>query len=192
MQTRLRSSLRRALVPADAAESAPALPPVSAILAAPLPYLDAVIHETLRVAAPAGAVARRARVDTTVLGCPIPAGTHVVLNTRFPPRAEVPEALRSRTCRAVAERRRRARGGGSSSSSSSPALAESGREREMGRFEPRRWLAVDADGREVFDEGALPCLVFGGGFRGCFGELLPSCHPALFFMSPSAATVPDS
>lgn len=42
---------------------------------------------------------------------------------------------------------------------------------DLSVFEPRRWLVRDENGGEVFDGNALPTLVFGGGFRGCFGKL---------------------
>ncbi|GAB1316313.1 hypothetical protein MFIFM68171_06523 [Madurella fahalii] len=156
VQSALRSALQSAF-PNDQS------PPAAAILAAPLPYLDAVLEETIRVSAPAGIIARVARVDTTILSCPIPKGTHVLMNTRFQARPAwtVSEDVRSESSRVGQVKR--AKGGGLEGPSG----------QELDRFDPRRWLVVDEEtGREVFDGNALPSLVFGGGYRGCFGKKL--------------------
>ncbi|KAK3682065.1 cytochrome P450 [Podospora appendiculata] len=134
-----------------------------AILDTDVPYLDAFIEETLRAAATAAIAARIAVVDTEILGCRIPAGTNVLLNTRVLEASThtVDEDMRSPTSRAA--QTKRARGG---------LDGESGLNLDV--FEPRRWLVKDEahQGKEVFDKNALPSLVFGGGLRGCFGKRL--------------------
>ncbi|KAK3331867.1 cytochrome P450 [Cercophora scortea] len=134
-----------------------------AILDTDVPYLDAFIEETLRAAATAAITARIAVVDTEILGCRIPAGTNVLLNTRVleKPSHTVDEDMRSPTSRTA--QTKRARGG---------LDGESGLNLDV--FEPRRWLVKDEahEGKEVFDKNALPSLVFGGGLRGCFGKRL--------------------
>jgi hypothetical protein len=137
-------------------------PSTAEIIDTDIPYLDAVVEETVRVSVTAGIIGRRATVDTEVLGCPIPKGTNVILNTRLsrPLPAEkggVSEELRSATSRAAHQKR--TRGG---------LYGYSGKNLDV--FEPRRWLTRDESGREVFDAYALPALVFGGGLRGCFGK----------------------
>ncbi|KAL2257902.1 hypothetical protein VTK26DRAFT_8996 [Humicola hyalothermophila] len=165
------------------------LPTASQILSAPLPYLDATIHEALRTCVPAGAITRRATRDTTVLGCPVAAGTHLMLNTRVDQAPGREGATRvddgsRRTGRdqegAAGGAALRLGGGGSGAEDGLPQREGGGKRAPAGngnscwwaldRFEPRRWLVSDQEGREVFDGNALPTLVFGGGLRGCFGK----------------------
>jgi hypothetical protein len=118
------------------------------------------MEETVRVAATAGIIVRRVAVDTEVLGYRVPKGSNLILNTRLTvPHYGVPEERRSATSRVAQERR--TRGG---------LDGESGR--DLAKFEPRRWLVTDDSGNEVFDPNELPANVFGGGFRGCFGEFV--------------------
>ncbi len=157
----IQGTLRSALLssfPSSAADSSP--PSAAQILDADIPYLDAALEETVRVSATAGIVARRATVATTVIGCPVPAGTELVLNTRFARTPiSVPEDHRSASSRAVQAKRGAGSGG---------LDGESGR--DLHCFEPRRWLGRGEGGEDVFDASALPSLVFRGGLRGCFGE----------------------
>ena len=149
------ATLRRALqsafdnkVPETAAE----------ILDAEIPYLDASVEETVRVAGTAGITTRQALVDTEVLGCRIPKGAHLLLNIRimYPP-MDVAENLRSASSQAA--QAKRTQGG-----------FDGHPGRDLHLFEPRRWLTKDSEGKEVFDAYALPTLTFGGGLRGCFGR----------------------
>ncbi|KAK0724423.1 cytochrome P450 [Lasiosphaeris hirsuta] len=131
-----------------------------AILEADIPILDATIEETARCSATAAITTRRALVDTEVLGHRIPAGTNVLLNLRIRDEPfEVDESCRSATSQTAQSKRTRGGFDGPSG-------------RELDRFEPRRWLAQDNKGNEVFDAYSLPALTFGGGFRGCFGKRL--------------------
>ncbi|KAK4442074.1 cytochrome P450 [Podospora aff. communis PSN243] len=136
------------------------LPSANAIIGEDIPFLDAVMEETLRCAATSPVINRDVLVDTEILGRKVPAGSVLFLNLRidhdpFP----VDEAIRSPTSRAA--QLKRTRGG---------FEGESGR--DITKFEPRRWLTKDAEGREVFDAYSLPTLGFGGGYRGCFGKRL--------------------
>ncbi|TLD23974.1 hypothetical protein PspLS_06416 [Pyricularia sp. CBS 133598] len=157
IQQELRDSLRKAFgVPTNGR----GLPPPHDIASKDIPYLDAFIHETLRMANTAGSVVRRATTNTVVLGCPVPAGTELVLNTRvLKTPIPVEETLRSVTCREA--QAKRPRGG---------IDGPSGHNLEA--FNPRRWLYPGPEGRDIFDPEALPTLVFSHGTRGCFGKRL--------------------
>jgi hypothetical protein len=152
VQTTLRTALQKAF-------PGPALPSATEILTADIPYLDATCEETVRLSGTAKANLRQALVDTQILGCPIPKGAEIFMNFHVNrPQVGVEEGKRSETSRAAEEKRQ---GGG----------FEGVAGRDLGRFEPGRWIVVDeATGRERFDAYALPSLAFGGGFRGCFGE----------------------
>ncbi|KAF2758044.1 cytochrome P450 [Pseudovirgaria hyperparasitica] len=134
-----------------------------------IPYLDAFLQETLRFAVTAGAIVRRTTVDTQILGYHVPAGTDVIMNTRVlkTPR-NIPEDLRSPTSRAAYEKNSR--------SSSINGHAE----KSLEIFEPSRWLSRATTGQETFNPHALPTLVFGGGFRGCFGKRLAMYELRIF------------
>ncbi len=112
----------------------------------------------MRLAGTAKANLRQALVDTTILGCPVPKGAEIFMNyhiNRTP--ASVDEGVRSETSRAAGEKHGDGLGGVAG--------------RDLGAFEPRRWIKVDdKTGEEVFDAYALPALAFGGGYRGCFGK----------------------
>ncbi|KAJ0124521.1 hypothetical protein J7T55_005859 [Diaporthe amygdali] len=152
VQSELRAALR-------AAFPGPDPPTVNEIIQTEIPYLDGACEEGLRLAGTAKAMLRQAVVDTQVLGCPIPKGTEVFLNlhiNRQP--APIDEAKRSHTSQEAASKR----GDGFQG----PAG------RDLGRFEPKRWLVKGESGKEVFNPYALPSLAFGGGYRGCFGRRL--------------------
>ncbi|KAK0649646.1 cytochrome P450 [Cercophora newfieldiana] len=154
------SQLRRALSAAFGNEPFPKLPSANAILEADIPYLDAMMEETIRVAATSAIINRDVLVDTEILGKRVPAGSILFLNLRIDHTPyPVDESLRSATSQAA--QAKRTRGGFD---------GESGRDIE--KFEPRRWLTKKADGEEVFDAYSLPVLGFGGGYRGCFGKRL--------------------
>jgi len=169
MNRRCQTTLRQAVEAAFPRTSigVPASPSAAEIVESDIPYLDAFIEEVIRSGAPAGAVARRALVDTKILGYRIPAGTNVIMNTRLcRPLGNVPEELRSPTSRAAHEKR--ARGG---------LEGEPGQ--NLDRFDPGRYLVRDVvSRRDVFDPLALPQVMFGGGLRGCFGMCISP--PPLF------------
>jgi cytochrome P450 len=122
-----------------------------------VPYLDAVIEESLRCAAPLPLTARTTKMDTVILGHKVPKGTTILFPADGPglkmPAYPVDDALRS----------------------------ESSREKHRGGqwetegielFKPERWLKEDESGNVVYDSQAGPMLAFGLGPRGCFGKRL--------------------
>lgn len=150
VQSELRAALR-------AAFPGPKPPTVTEIIQAEIPYLDGACEEGLRLAGTAKANLRQAVVDTEILGYRIPKGTEIFLNlhiNRQP--APVDEAKRSRSSQDAASKR----GDG----------FEGPAGRDLGRFEPKRWLVKNESGQDVFNPYALTNLAFGGGYRGCFGE----------------------
>ncbi|KAI6470699.1 hypothetical protein MCOR17_003411 [Pyricularia oryzae] len=167
----IQQELRDGLVEAfGVGDNAQALPSPQDMASRDIPYLDAFIHETLRMANTAGSVVRRATTNTVVLGCSIPAGTELVLNTRvLKTPIPVDESLRSATCREA--QAKRPRGG---------IEGPSGHNLEA--FNPRRWLHPQPEGRDVFDPEALPTLVFSHGTRGCFGKRLAMLDLRVFII----------
>jgi hypothetical protein len=133
-------------------------PSAERIMDTDIPYLDAVIEETFRLAGTAKGSVRKAMVDTEILGYKIPKGAEVLLNFHinhdpFP----VDVSKRSPSSQAAM-----ANHGTAVNSSEAPGLAT---------FEPKRWLTTDVTtGREVFNAYAVPSIAFGGGLRGCYGR----------------------
>ena len=152
VQTQFRAELRRVF-------PGPGLPSTAQILDTVIPYLDAVVEETLRLSVTAGVVPREVVIDTQILGCHIPKGTIVFLSTRV--QAEplpIAEERRSDSSRAAIEKR-------------SYHGLHGQEAQNLDVFEPSRWITRDEKGNEMFDVNTLPTLWFGGGFRGCFGKL---------------------
>lgn len=116
-----------------------------------LPYLRAVIEETLRLRQ-AMIVPRDATRDTELLGCQIPAGTVVLLVCQGPD----PSTLRSVDGKPV-HTARQYPGNGS---------------KDMKMFDPERWLVRKGNGEVEFDGTTYPQLAFGAGVRGCWGRKL--------------------
>lgn len=104
----------------------------------------------------------------------VPKGSEIFMNlhvNRTP--APVDESRRSVTCRAAAAAVKHGEG-------AEQDRFQGAAGRELGSFEPRRWLVRDdRTGRESFDAHAIPALAFGGGYRGCIGE----CPPVLPFLN---------
>ncbi|ORY67353.1 cytochrome P450 [Pseudomassariella vexata] len=151
-QSNLRAALREAFPGHE-------LPTVNEILESDIPYLDGSIEEALRLAATA-LTARRATVDTEILGCKIPKGTNVVFNSTVHHRpVPVPEEIRSATSRTAYEKRGR------------PGLDGPAGD-DLQDFVPERWLIRGEDGKLTLDAYAIPRLAFGDGPRGCFGRKL--------------------
>lgn len=155
VQTELRNTLQ-------AAFPGPAVPSAKDIVLADIPYLDGACEEAFRLGGVAKASLRRALADTEILGCKVPKGAEVFMNlhvNRLQPTTD--DFKRS----ATSEEHK----GGSKA------------ERDIGSFEPRRWLVTDGTGKTSFNGNAIPSLAFGGGYRGCLGE---SCLIALVEMTP--------
>jgi len=155
VQSKLRAALRQ--THADAAAER-RNPNVLEITKTSVPYLDAVVEETLRLAGTAAITGRDAIVDTTVLGHPIPKGTLVLFMIKGPGTA-LP-----RITGGLDESRR--------SASSKPTTGNWDPE-EIELYQPERWIVANAEtGEEEFDPSAGPMMAFGGGPRGCFGRRL--------------------
>lgn len=161
VQEKLRRQLREAI---PAAASAKRLPSADEIIRTPMPYLDAVIDEMLRVAQPVPGLVRQATQDTQILGCFIPKGTQVFMlangPSMFSPSLPIPDHLRTQTCLEAKGK--------------TGAWIEDG---HMADFDPERWLVPASEGApefegKAFNQAAGPMMAFSLGPRGCFGRKL--------------------
>ncbi|PON28793.1 hypothetical protein TGAM01_v202640 [Trichoderma gamsii] len=158
VQTRLRDALRQAHV--DAYQTS-RLPTIDEICDASIPYLDAVMEETLRYASVATLIVRMSTCDTQILGYQIPKGTDIMMSLTGPSITEpgLPIREMSRSLE--------------SQESKDKVLPW---EEDISQFKPERWLKLvkSADGKEeeVFDSRAGPNLAFSAGPRQCFGKKL--------------------
>lgn len=158
VQTRLRRAICRSYPKAATEGRWPTLDEISA---ASVPYLDAVVEESLRIASVATLICRTATCDTQILGHHIPKGTDIVLSLTGPSLTQaavpVPESQRTEACREAKDR--------------VPAWGDDIRE-----YRPERWLKAGrgdhGEGFEVFDPNAGPSLAFSIGPRQCFGKKL--------------------
>lgn len=144
VQTRLREELQAAF---GGVTEGNQLPSLSEIINSNIPYLDAVIEETLRLRA-AFLVPRDAVRDTELLGHSIPKNTVVLLVTQGPD-------FSSSSCyadKAIME---------------VPGIGS----KDLGSFDPERWL-VTKDTGIAFDGSTHPQLAFGLGPRACWGRRL--------------------
>lgn len=123
----------------------------------PVPYLDAIIDESLRCNPPLPMIAREALVDTVVLGHRIPKGTQIFFMSTGPdfrtPSFHIDDSTRSQTSR---EKYRTGRWDS----------------KDIHLFDPERWMKEDEMGHPIHDPQAGPMLAFGLGPRGCFGRRL--------------------
>ncbi|KAI1160603.1 cytochrome P450 [Nemania serpens] len=154
VQTKLRSALRTAY---SAAYAEGRQPNVVELWKIHVPYLDAVLEESLRFNAPIPVVMREALVATEILGHKIPKGAAVFIVSDGPgyrtPSIPVPESARS-------------------PSSREKKLYGAWDPSDMHLFNPERWLRTDEDGNVVYDAQSGPMLAFSLGPRGCFGRRL--------------------
>lgn len=133
-------------------------PSVEEILVTDIPYLDATCEEAFRLAGVAKGNLRQAIVKTEILGCQIPKGAEIFMNYHI-----------NRTPAPVDESKRTAGSKAAANKHGDGLQEDAGR--DIGTFEPRRWLVKDEKtGEEVFNAYALPNISFGGGYRGCFGK----------------------
>jgi cytochrome P450 len=125
-----------------------------------MPYMDAVIEESLRCACTTPSIDRVALVDTEILGYRIPKGTTVAQPTSGPsltmPAFAIDEALRSPS--SVTARRE----GG--------LVPKPWNPEDISQWKPERWLVERENGQVEFDRNAGPQVGFGLGTRGCFGQ----------------------
>jgi hypothetical protein len=136
-QIRLRDSLVSALSSADCFEQ----PSAKDITTASIPYLDAVIAETLRLSNTGPVSFRQTLVPCEILGHQVPAGTPIILVTAGPSYDSADATPIPRTMRGQVA------------------------PQALNMFVPDRWLA---NGK--FEPEAVRMLPFSGGPRGCFGK----------------------
>ncbi|KAM0460834.1 hypothetical protein ACHAO4_001629 [Trichoderma viride] len=159
VQTRLRDALRQAHL--DAYQTS-RLPTIDEICDTSIPYLDAVMEETLRYASVATLIVRMSTCDTQILGYQIPKGTDIMMTLTGPSITE--PALPIREMSRSLE----------SQESKDKVLPW---EEDVSQFKPERWLklkksADSEEEEEVFDPRAGPNLAFSAGPRQCFGKKL--------------------
>jgi len=158
VQTRLRQELIDQLSqPSDekgAAAGAGAVPSASEIGTARLPYLDAVMEESLRCGQITQSNIRTTQRDVVIFGHHIPKGTEVLMLNNGPsvlmPPLHVDEALRSDTSRGAADK------------------VGDWNVNDMRDFNPSRWLIEDSQGQISFNPSAGPRNSFGAGPQACF------------------------
>lgn len=124
------------------------LPGAQEIINAKLPYLDAVIEETLRISRTNAGSLRVTTHDTQLYGYMIPAGTDV-----FGAHTAESSVVRLAEFKGACEIKRR------------PTWAKG----SLQVFDPERFLTRDQSGA-TFDALAGPVLAFGSGPRSCFGQ----------------------
>lgn len=174
-QRQVRANLRAAHADAHAHDR---LPSAAEIIKTPVPWLDAVIEEILRLSGPVGATARETNVDTTIMGRRVPKGTTVFLAIHGPGLTgpSVKDNMFSHAPGLVV-------GGGSDNddddddqkqlpSSSSHTRRQNWDDVDPDAFIPERWLVTDEQGNVAYDAQAGPMLAFSLGMRGCFGRRL--------------------
>ncbi|KAL6897204.1 cytochrome P450 [Trichoderma evansii] len=158
VQTRLRDALRHAHL--DACQTS-RLPTIEEICDTSVPYLDAVMEETLRYASIATLIVRRSTCDTQILGYQIPKGTDIMMSLTGPSITEPALPIREMSCSLESQETK-------------DKVLPWGE--DVSRFKPERWLKVvkNADGKEkeIFDSHAGPNLAFSAGIRQCFGKRL--------------------
>jgi cytochrome P450 len=149
IQGKLRDELQSEL---PAARQGIRMPTAEEIINSDLPYLDAIIEETLRLRA-AMLVPRDAIRDTQLLGCRIPKGTVILLVCQGPEMAVEPASPFFRE----QKRLRKFPGDGNP---------------DLEVFDPERWLIRHKNGKVEFDGSSYPQLAFGVGVRACWGRKL--------------------
>lgn len=158
VQAQLRSSLGASFPDA----SLLALPSAKDIFTASLPYLDAVIAETLRLSNTGPVSFRQTVVQCDILGHTIPAGTPIVLVSAGPSYDSpsmpiIPDNLRSKTSQAKLLSKQHL--------SQSVIRTDFRPSENLSAFRPSRWIVEG-----TFDPDAVPMLPFSAGPRGCFGK----------------------
>ncbi|KAH7223058.1 cytochrome P450 [Fusarium oxysporum] len=143
-------------------------PTTDEITSASIPYLDAVIEETLRLSAVLPIVSREAMVDTMILGHAIPKGTSVFFTLNGPslmkPPIGIPENIWSESLQGTKSR------------------YGEWRAEDVEQFIPERWIDVDDKGVETYNAIKGPFLTFGSGPRGCYGRRLAYLELRIFWV----------
>lgn len=146
VQAKLRTELQQAFP--NAVQESNRLPTTAELMGTKLPYLDAVIEESMRLRA-AFLIARDAVRDTELLGYRIPKGTVCLLI------CQGVEKLASHT---------------SKDGKTERAYPGNGNP-DLEVFDPERWL-VRKNGEVKFDGSSNSHLAFGLGVRACWGRKL--------------------
>lgn len=157
VQHKLREALYSAIPSARGRQ-----PTYSEIVAAKMPYFDAVVEEMLRCAGTVAVHSRKALVDTDLLGYRIPKDANVLFLTNGP--TFIAPAVSGTN--AIKESSR------SESSRSPKAKMNEWDPENISKFDPERWLKTNESGEIFCDLNAGPNNQFGGGPRGCFGKVL--------------------
>ncbi|KAI0193380.1 cytochrome P450 [Xylaria flabelliformis] len=167
-QEKLREELQGACIEAFLEDR---LPTAAEIIKNKLPYLDAVIEETLRLRA-AMLVPRDATCDTELLGRHIPKGTRVLLVCQGPD--YFPSTAPSQYWKMEHK---------------APGQFPGGWDNDLDSFRPERWLVTDErsirkgpNGERTlqFDGSTYPQLAFGMGIRACWGRKLAILEQRIF------------
>ena len=169
VQTKLRQELKDAFPEALAEGRALEL---AEILKIRVPYLDAVVEETLRYSKVLPITMRDALVDTEVMGIPIPKGTTVALVGGGP-------GVTMRNLGPIAKKYRKQKKYG-------PSKYGQWDDADIEDYVPERWLKqVASESGETtleFDPNAGPNFSFGLGPRGCGGKRLAYLELKVIYM----------
>ncbi|KAJ6436726.1 cytochrome P450 monooxygenase [Purpureocillium lavendulum] len=137
------------------------LPTKTEILSLRVPYFDAVMEETLRCAAPATLITRKATCDTHIGEYSIPKGTDLIVCLAGPGMTEE---------RSIEHFEKAKPAAGIGGRQGVPAWPDG----DIATYNPGRWLKKETDSnghvREIFDPKAGPNLAFSIGPRQCFGK----------------------
>lgn len=156
VQHKLREALYSAIPSARGRQ-----PTYSEIIAAKIPYFDAVVEEMLRCAGTVMVQSRKALVETDLLGYRIPKDANVLFLTNGP--TFIAPAING--IHGIKESSR------SESSRSPKGKMDEWDPENISKFDPERWLKTNESGEIVCDLNAGPNNQFGGGPRGCFGKV---------------------
>lgn len=124
------------------------LPTVAEIHGTKIPYLDAVVEETMRFSNALVTTTKEALRDTTLLGHHVPKGTMVFMPLYGPG-----------VCSPALD--------GTAPGDGKVGEWDAG---DIHLFKPERWLVPSADGGYSFNNLAGPNLAFSLGVRSCFGR----------------------
>ncbi|KAG8919817.1 hypothetical protein FRC02_001350 [Tulasnella sp. 418] len=135
------------------------------------PYLEAVVHETLRVAQVGAATVRKAVEDVVILGKLVPKGSDLLLLNGF---------ACNHATKSWAEKR-------ASASPTFKSTKGSWDDDDVTKFIPERWLIDGPDGRRVFSASQGFSIPFGLGPKSCFGQKLALLELKVYIATLSLA-----